>query len=206
MKVYFVRHGSTDSLEKRISQPDDEPLNENGRIQAKELGKRFVKTNLDLVISSPYTRAVETAKAIREEVVTSELFKEVKKPTEVVGRSKDEEEVKNILKKIGEMYLTDPSWHFSDEESFEDLKKRGLEALEFLKAQNKENILVVSHGNFVALLVGLMLYGENYPVDVSLRLKNFLRFGNTGVSIVIYEEERWRLVCWNDTSHFLERN
>lgn len=204
MKIYFVRHGSTDSLEKKISQPDDEPLNERGINQAKELGKRFANTPVDLVISSPHLRAVQTAKAIDDNVQISELFAEVRKPGEVIGKSKEDEEVKAILKKIGEMYYVDPNWHYSDEENFEDLKKRGFKALEFLESQNKENILVVSHGNFIALLVGLMMFGDDYPVKQSLKLKNFFRLSNTGVSICNFNEGRWTLECWNDTSHCLE--
>ena len=204
MKVYFVRHGSTDSLEKKISQPDDESLNERGLAQAKELGKRFANTKIDLVISSPHLRAVQTAKEISKDVQTNPLFAEVKKPKEVVGQSKESEEIKAILKKIGEMYLVDPSWHYSDEENFEDLKSRGLKALEYLQNLTLENVVVVSHGNFIALLAGLMLFGENYPIDISLRLKNFMRLGATGISIFTYEDNKWKLQCWNDTSHCLE--
>ncbi len=204
MKVYFVRHGSTDSLEKKISQPNEEPLNQRGLEQAKELGKRFTKTHLDLIVSSPHLRAVQTAKAINENVQISELFAETRKPKELIGKSKENEEIKAIFKKIGEMYTVDPSWHYSDEENFEDLKKRGLAALEFLKSHNKENILVVSHANFIALMAGLMLLGDNFPVGVSLKLKSFLRLSNTGVCIFTYEDERWKLQCWNDTSHCLE--
>jgi len=204
MKIYFVRHGSTDSLEKKISQPDDEPLNERGINQAKELGKRFANTQVDLVVSSPHQRAVQTAKEISEHVETNPLFAEVKKPKEVVGQSKESEEVKEILKKIGEMYMVDPSWHYSDEENFEDLKRRGLKALEYLQSLNIENVVVVSHGNFIALLAGLMLFGEGYPVDISLRLKNFMRLSATGVCIFTYEDSKWKLQCWNDTSHCLE--
>jgi len=204
MRIYFVRHGSTDSLEKRISQPNDEPLNQKGIEQAKELGKRFLGTKLDLIISSPHTRALQTARAISSDVVISPLFAEVKKPKEVVGQSKDDENIKNILKKIGEMYITDPTWHYSNEENFEDLKKRGLEALSFITSQKCEEILVVSHGNFLALLVGLMMFGKDYAVDISLRLKNFLRIGSTGVSIFTYNDGKWTMQCWNDTSHRLE--
>ena len=204
MRVYFVRHGSTDSLEKRISQPNDEPLNQKGIEQAKELGKRFLGTKLDLIISSPHTRAQQTAQAISSNITTSPLFAEVKKPKEVVGRSKDDENVKKILKKIGEMYITDPNWHYSDEENFEDLKKRGLQALDFITSQKCEEILVVSHGNFIALMVGLMMFGKEYEVNISLRLKNFLRIGSTGVSIFTYNEGKWTMQCWNDTSHRLE--
>lgn len=204
MKIYFVRHGSTDSLEKKISQPDNEPLNERGISQANELGKRFANTKIDLVISSPHLRAVQTAKAISEDVQVSVLFAEVRKPKEAIGQSKETEEIKAIFRKIGEMYAVDPTWHYSDEENFEDLKSRGLQALELLKSQNMENILIVSHANFIALLAGLMLFGDSFPVEISLKLKNFLRLSNTGVCIFTYEDERWKLQCWNDTSHCLE--
>lgn len=204
MKIYFVRHGTTNSFEKSISQPDNEPLNGKGVAQAKELAKRFKNAQLDLIVSSPHTRALQTAWAISPNVEISPLFAEVRKPKEVIGRSKADEEVINILNKIGEMYLVDPNWHFSDEENFEDLKQRGFKAMEFLISKNKENILVISHGNFIALMIGLMLFGNDYPVDVSLRLKNFLRLSNIGVSFCTYEEGKWKLQCWNDTSHCLK--
>jgi broad specificity phosphatase PhoE len=204
MKIYFVRHGSTDSLEQKINQPDDEPLNERGLHQARKLGKRFANTKIDLVISSPHLRAMQTAKEISMKVQVNPLFAEVRKAKELIGKSKDNEKVKVILKKIGEMYLVDPSWHYSDEENFEDLKLRGLKAINYLQNLNLESVVLVSHGNFMTLLLGLMLFGEKYSVDIFLRLKNFMRQSDTGVSIFTYEDNNWRLQCWNDTSHLHE--
>ena len=203
MKIYFVRHGSTDLFEQRISQPDNEPLNESGKLQANKLAKCFSDIHPDLIISSPHTRALQTAKIISPNIEISPLFIEVKKPKEVVGKSKDDQEAKNILKKINEMYLVDPNWHYSDEENFEDFKKRGQKALEFLISRNKEYILVVSHGRFIGLMVGLMVFNETYSLDVFLRLKNFLCLNNAGVSICTYKEGKWKLQCWNDTCHHL---
>lgn len=206
MKVYFVRHGSTDSFEKKICQSANEPLNEKGKVQALEMSKRFHNTHLDIIISSSLLRAIQTTEAIGSNFITSDIFKEVTNPTETVGRSKEDKDIKDIRQKIRDMYLIDPTWHFSDEENFEDVKKRGLEALEFLKSQNAENILVVSHGNFIALMVGLMLCGEDYSVDLSSHFDKFLRLDNTGVSICNYRplDSHWQLQCWNDTSHLLE--
>ncbi|MFA7301661.1 MAG: histidine phosphatase family protein [Candidatus Shapirobacteria bacterium] len=201
MKVFFVRHGSTDSLEKRISQPNDEPLNGKGVQQSKNLARKFSKTKFDLVISSPHVRALETANILAKDVLINDLFAEVRKPNEVIGQSKDDENIRQILRKIGEMYSVDPSWHYSDEENFEDLKNRGIQALDFLKLQNKENILVVSHGNFIALMIGLMMFGDDYPVKLSLKLKNFFRLSSTGVTTCIWSGEKWSLETWNDISH-----
>lgn len=204
MKIYFVRHGSTDAWENKNSQLETDGLSDKGKAQAKELTKRFANISLDLVISSPFARALQTAKEIRPEVIINDLFTEVRKPKEVRGKPREDNETKDILKKVYDMWLVDSSWHLSDEENFEDLKKRGLAALKFLESQNKENILVVSHATFLATLVGLMMLGENISVEILLHLKGFLRFANTGVSIFTYEGGKWKLQCWNDTSHCLE--
>lgn len=201
MKIYFVRHGSTDSLEKKVSQPNNEPLNSTGIEQSKKLAIKFSKINFDLVVSSPHTRALQTAQILAKDVVINDLFAEVKKSKEVIGQPKDNENIKNILKKIGEMYLVDPTWHYSDEENFEDLKNRGMKALEFLKMQNKENILVVSHGNFIALMIGLMIFGSDYPIKLSLKMKNFFRLSCTGVTTCVWNGEKWSLETWNDLSN-----
>jgi broad specificity phosphatase PhoE len=204
MKIYFVRHGSTNQYENWICQSDNEPLSQKGKLQAKELATRFKDTQLDLIISSPHARTLETAQAISSDVITSDLFIEGKKPSEFVGGPMSDEKFLEFKKMAGEMYFTNPTWHYSDEENFEDLKKRGLKALNFLTSQNKEDILVVSHANFIALMIGLMLFGKDFPVEISLKLKNFLRLSNTGVTICTYNENKWQLHCWNDTSHRLE--
>ena len=204
MKIYFVRHGSTDAFERFETQKSDEPLNAKGREQAKQLADRFSNVKLDAIISSAYTRAVETASFIGKDFIVSPLFVETKKPSEIVGLAYDHPEVESVLKKVKEKFITDLSWHYSDEENFEDLVKRGKEAIEFLKSQNKENVLVVSHGNFICFLVTQILFGDEMTPQLILKTRNFMRLGNTGVSILTLEDDKWHLEAWNDTSHFLE--
>lgn len=203
MKIYFVRHGSTDSWEKGISQSNEEPLSPIGLIQVQKLAKRLKKINFDLIISSPYLRTVQTAQAVSSNFLISPLFTEVKKPKEIVGLVKTDEKIKLIIKKFEEMYFIDSSWHYSDEENFEDLKNRGLKALKFLESQNKENILVVSHGYFISILIGLMMLSEKFSPEVLLGLKKLFYMENTGISICTYENNRWQFQSWNDYSHLL---
>ena len=62
--VYFMRHGETDlNREGRMQGQSDYPLNETGRTQARQAGARFMERGLrfDRVISSPLSRALETA-------------------------------------------------------------------------------------------------------------------------------------------------
>lgn len=62
MEILVTRHGQTDwnALGKLQGQTDIE-LNDIGRQQAKETGKLIKDENIDLIITSPLKRAVETA-------------------------------------------------------------------------------------------------------------------------------------------------
>ena len=65
MEIYVIRHGQTDwNVERRIQGHTDTLLNETGKSQALDLSKRLENIDFDLIISSPLTRASETAKAI----------------------------------------------------------------------------------------------------------------------------------------------
>jgi len=204
MKIYFVRHGSTDAFERFETQRSNEPLNAKGREQAKQLANRFSDVKLDAIISSSYTRAVETASFIGKDFIISPLFVETKKPSEIVGLAYDNPKAESVIKKVKEKFITDTSWHYSDEENYDDLVKRGNKAIEFLKSQDKENILVVSHGNFLCFLVTQILFDNELTPQLILKTRNFMRLGNTGISILTLEDDKWHLETWNDTSHFLE--
>jgi len=66
--LYLVRHGETDwNLERRIQGSTDIPLNDTGRGQARETGRLLATRRWDAVISSPLSRALETASIIAEE-------------------------------------------------------------------------------------------------------------------------------------------
>ena len=62
MKLYVLRHGETDENITGIMQGNMETvLNEVGRKQAESVRQKINDANIDLVISSPKKRAVETA-------------------------------------------------------------------------------------------------------------------------------------------------
>ena len=66
--IYVIRHGQTDGNKLRVFQGQiDTPLNENGREQVLNTCKNLVTlgVNFDVLISSPLSRAYETAKIIR---------------------------------------------------------------------------------------------------------------------------------------------
>src|ERR687896_1462162 len=72
-----VRHGLTElNRDKRVGGRYDAPLIEEGRRQARQANGSFDGTAFDVVISSPLSRALETAEIIagvsREDIVVEE--------------------------------------------------------------------------------------------------------------------------------------
>ncbi len=76
MKLYVVRHGQTDQNVLGLVQGDTESdLTEKGREEAKALQELVESLNIDVVVSSPLRRALDTAKLItnnKKEIIIDE--------------------------------------------------------------------------------------------------------------------------------------
>ena len=79
--LYLVRHGETTLNESKVYYGSiDCPLNDRGIVQAEELRKIF-KNNFDVVISSPLSRAIDTARLLSglnaRDIIIDEGLKEI---------------------------------------------------------------------------------------------------------------------------------
>ncbi|MDP2655923.1 MAG: histidine phosphatase family protein, partial [bacterium] len=78
--VYFVRHGQSEGNVGTVFQPLNSPLTEKGREQAEYIAERAASLSFESVVSSPLTRARETAEAIakrtKKSIEFSDLFVE----------------------------------------------------------------------------------------------------------------------------------
>jgi probable phosphoglycerate mutase len=74
-EVWLVRHA--DAYEDDWSEDDDPPLSAGGREQAARLAARARRLPFDAVYASPMRRALETAKAIRDDVRIDERLVEM---------------------------------------------------------------------------------------------------------------------------------
>ena len=70
--IYFIRHGESEANERKVfaGQKDDSILTDNGREQAKATAKEILAEGIkiDRIITSPLTRAIETAHIIAKEI------------------------------------------------------------------------------------------------------------------------------------------
>jgi len=81
VKIYSTRHGQTDFNKKDlILGVTDIPLNETGKAQAEELAELLKDRKIDVIVSSPMKRALDTAKKVSEkngaEIVTDSRLRE----------------------------------------------------------------------------------------------------------------------------------
>jgi len=68
-ELFLVRHGETDwNRERRVQGRSDVPLNDRGRAQARAAGKLLASRRWDAVLTSPLSRASETAALIAQEL------------------------------------------------------------------------------------------------------------------------------------------
>ncbi len=211
MKIYFVRHGESEGNTGPLHQGPDTPLTENGRKQAEFVAERFSDIPIDLIVSSTYERAKETAYIINSLILRpieySELFVERRQPSEIVGTPKEgpvSEEIRNLMREKRHTL----GWRHSDEENFEDLKKRGLDALDFILSLGRENVLVVTHGLFMRMLIACVILGKEMTSHEYFKIMVSFDTKNTGITMCEYKpaipnerDNPWHIVAWNDHAH-----
>lgn len=205
-RIYFVRHGQTRCNALNLVQPPNEPLNEQGLIQAAHIAERSKNLEFQKIIASDFLRAEQTASAIAEanamEVNTSPLFRELLGPSQFFGLPHSEEFMAYL--KAREEHKNDSAWHFADEENYYDVSTRADKAWKFLETETDTDILVVTHGLFLRMLVSKILLGNLLTPDAWYATRGTIEMSNTGITVCTLEEDRWQLLTWNDHAHFAE--
>lgn len=137
-RLYFVRHGlSVMNKQGLWSGQIETPLAEEGRKQAADAGVAAKELAIEHVVSSPFSRAYDTAKIIAEVIDY---------PTERI-------QLNQLLIERGlgtlEGQPWNPSINIDDTDGIETLDmlfERVRRAFEFLQTIPADNVLVVSHG------------------------------------------------------------
>lgn len=206
--IYFIRHGESETNAGPVRVGDKANLTNKGIKQAKFMAKRCTSIPSDVIISSTQERARQTAEiinnTIKKPIEYSDLFVERRRPSEQTGIPKDSPESKEIDRLILENW-TNKDYHYSDEENFEDLRGRAWKALKYLEDRPEENIIVVTHGFFLRIVISCMMMGKDIPVEDAEQFINKFMTENTGLTIIKYDSERkrtpWYLWTWNDHAH-----
>ena len=202
MEIYFVRHGQTIwNVEKRFQGLSDSPLTELGITQAKLLGEKLKDIKFDKFYSTSLKRAYDTANYIKgnrkQKVEIFDDFVEISMG-DMEGIKQEDfkklypEQVKNFFFNQLEY---DPS-SFGGE-SFLEVRERVIRGLnKFIELnKNYERVLAVSHG---ATLKTLLHYISGKDIST---LSDEAIPKNTSYTIVKYENGKFEIIDFSNTSH-----
>ncbi len=183
--IGLLRHGQTDwNIDFRLQGTTDIPLNETGVAQARSVAEHFLGTKWDAVVSSPLSRARDTAALVSEIAGLPAVTVEPLLLERAFG--------------IGEG-LTYDEWRekFRDlsvipgGESLVELADRCWRLLEALLEQYRgQRVLTVSHGALIRKLIEL--------VSDNTLPREGERFGNASLSVIKHTaHDGWQIHAYN---------
>ncbi|WP_072314402.1 histidine phosphatase family protein [Agrococcus sp. Marseille-P2731] len=142
MEIALVRHGQTDyNRDGRLQGSSDIPLNETGIAQALTAARLLADEPWDAVASSTLQRAMVTA-----DIIAAELGLDVAgRYASLIERAYGEAE--GLTKEEAVARFGD---EWPGEESFEDLQRRAVAAVDEVAAANPVGgLVIVAHGTFI---------------------------------------------------------
>lgn len=206
-RVYIVRHGEAEGNAQKFSQTATTPLTERGEQQAETVAERFRTLPIDIVYASHMHRAQQTANHIAKikmtDVQTIEYFHEFMRPSVVHNQPHTSEAYMTYLNEEQSRYA-DPSWRYQDGETFSDVLERVAAGVTFLEESSHEHIVLVSHGRLIRFLVAYVLHGKQLTAVTEQQLAGAMAATNTGITVLEYEQNTWKLITFNDLAHFAE--
>ena len=162
MKLYVVRHGETIwNKEHKVQGITDIPLTEKGKEEAKDLQDLIKTLNIDVVISSPLTRARETAKIITDSSLPINTDDRIKERDWGLNEGADIDSVDKW-----DCWDVILNTRVQNIEPIQDFMYRVSDFIEDIKVKYKDkNVLVVTH-SAVSRVIHYLL--EEIPEDANL--------------------------------------
>lgn len=149
MNIYFARHGQTQwNKDNRVCGRTDLPLTEKGKEQARKLAENLATEKIDIIISSPLQRAIQTSKIVAKQfgcdvLVDERLIEQDYGVYEGVDR-KDEGFLNN---------KRNFAYKYPNGESMMQVAARVYPLIEELKEQySTKNVLLICHGGVCRVL------------------------------------------------------
>ncbi len=196
--VYIVRHGETDYNRMGIVQGSgvDTSLNDTGRLQAQAFYQHYQQTGFEVVLTSTLRRTHETMSPFIEQGLPWEQYSEINEICwgEHEGKKSSPEMHLQYKEMIEAWEAGQLDAKLKGAESAADLQARLSAFVEALSRRPEERILVCSHGRAMRALMCLLR-------NQSLQLMNTYKHANTGLYKAAYEQDTYRFLLQNDTSH-----
>ncbi len=124
MKVYLVRHAQSDAHAETKRQSPDSPLGKEGAKQVELLAQRLKKENINIILSSKWHRASQTAEKVSKNLkVKLKLFEGIHEKEQhpgLYGAKLSSEIHQRYIEEIQQYLLSEQAQQFSPQ-FFDDL-------------------------------------------------------------------------------------
>ena len=158
--LYIFRHGETEwnRIGRFQGQTGDEPLNAQGRMQAQALADQLQAKNIELIVSSPLKRTLETAEILAQKcgapIVSDKRLIEGNLGS-VEGKTADEatEDELQIFERWRHLTPQNLDIGFVGGETKKQILSRAMAALHSLAKRPETNIAVATHSTVLRLIM-----------------------------------------------------
>lgn len=184
-KIYLIRHGQTNAnVEKRYCGQTDVELNYKGIRDTASLAKILKNASIDSIVSSDLKRTTQTANIINQyHNLQIEFMSEFREINFGKFENLTFEQIGEIYPKEKEKMIEEKTnYNFLEGESLVELHNRVTKAFyKLVKDKPNENILIVSHGGVIRMILTEILSGD---------IKNYwsIEIDNTRISTIIDHE------------------
>ena len=150
----LVRHGETEwNLTHRYQGTTDIPLNETGREQAQRVAEALGQERWDAIVSSPLSRAMETARAIAATTGIATIEQDRALQERAYG------EAEGLT--LAEREKTWPGGEWPGLEPWDDVATRTMTAIERIANHHAgKRVLVVCHGGVINSILAVLSKNE----------------------------------------------
>jgi serine/threonine-protein phosphatase PGAM5 len=182
--LYLARHGESEAT--HAAKPEDGELTEIGRRQSELLGRRLQGIPFSAIHHSPWTRAVQTAQIVAEQLPGVPLH-----PSDLLQEC--------IPAVPDRQWLTPSQAEFFDRLPRQRVTAGPAQAAAAIKAYagpvtEDRRDLIISHGNLINWFVAQAL---DAPDQAWLRMLDY----SCALTVIMYLPDRTRLISYNDMGH-----
>lgn len=212
-KIILVRHGNAMTPEEEAEvvyrQWRESPLTNYGKLQAEAAAKSPTLYKADILFSSQYKRALETAQIISK--YHPQLFINTDARLNELTRVVDGVDIYGDLNKKyrdwrGQMLSTaniHDKFHHGDQSLYEKLEEK-LNFMDMvIKSCTHQKVLIVGHSQVNALFLSYidMINNKNESAEALVYYFNRRFMSNGAITTIEYKNKKWNIVRFNDTRH-----
>jgi broad specificity phosphatase PhoE len=125
----------------------------------------------------------------------------------VVGTKRDDPRSIEIDKMTEEQFHN-PDFKFEDGETFGEMKQRAVNLLTYIDSLPHKNILIVTHGIFMRMVLAYILLGNELTSHQYWNFYERIILANTSITIfkekMYKNQKKLKLAVWGDRAHLGE--